>query len=238
MAILSTLDAISLEKISLCSLMMSSRTIYLITSRVSSRQRAHFAVFVPSATDLQTGSLINVVGAPMIGFAHEFKPGYSPSHSTEPYEIYPIGQVDSSHIVDWPDGMCRRDTSPAGDIEVTAFQVPAPRISQDFMAPVNDTTKRRCQEWTMDYIRHLVAKGYIELNQFSLSNPSAILLATELDYSPYGLKRLDIVPNQGCMRRVGSLINTKYFRLSLRQPPTINGTIYTRISRNKSRNGQ
>ncbi|KAL3473550.1 hypothetical protein BJX99DRAFT_233375 [Aspergillus californicus] len=140
---------------------MPPRTIHILTSRFSPKQRAHFAIFVPSATDPQTGSVINVVGAPMTGFMHEFKRVFNPTLSNEPYEIYPIGQVDSSHIVDWPGVICRTDTTPAGDIEVVACQVPAPRISRNFLEPVNDTTNRRCQEWTMDYVRLLVAKGFI-----------------------------------------------------------------------------
>lgn len=53
------------------------------------------------------------------------------------------------------------DSTPRGNIEVAASQVPTPGISQNFMAPVNDTTNKRCQEWTMEYVRHLVAKGLI-----------------------------------------------------------------------------
>ncbi|KAB8261535.1 hypothetical protein BDV32DRAFT_121454 [Aspergillus pseudonomiae] len=140
---------------------MAPRTIYLVSFRPAPSQRAHFAIFVPSAIDPLIGSLIHVVGAPMAGFAHEFKRGYDPSLTTQPYEMWPIGQVDSSHIVDWPNGVRATDTNPKGDIEVAASQVPAPGISQNFMAPVNDTTNKRCQEWTMEYVRHLVAKGYI-----------------------------------------------------------------------------
>ncbi|KAL4913217.1 hypothetical protein BDW62DRAFT_192988 [Aspergillus aurantiobrunneus] len=95
---------------------MPSRTIYLIVFRSSSRQCAHFSIFVPSATAPQTGSLINFVGTPMVGFAHEFKRGHDPTLGTEPYEIHPIGEIDSSHIFDWPDGVCRTDTSPVGVI--------------------------------------------------------------------------------------------------------------------------
>ncbi|KAJ6155902.1 hypothetical protein N7470_006468 [Penicillium chermesinum] len=29
------------------------------------------------------------------------------------------------------------------------------------MAPVNETTNKCCQEWTMEYVRYLVAKGLI-----------------------------------------------------------------------------
>ncbi|GIK07578.1 hypothetical protein Aspvir_003244 [Aspergillus viridinutans] len=140
---------------------MAPRTIYLISYRQAPSQRAHFAIFVPSATDPEKGSVIHAVGAPMAGYSHEFKRGYNPTLTRRRYEMWPIGEVDSSHIVDWPDDIRAIHTDPKGDIEIAASQVPAPGISENFMAPVNDTTNRRCQEWTMEYVRHLVAKGYI-----------------------------------------------------------------------------
>lgn len=74
----------------------------------------------------------------MSGFRHEFKRGYDPGLTTQPYQTWPIGQVDSSHIADWPSGVRATDTNPIGDIELAAVQVPAPGISENFMAPVND----------------------------------------------------------------------------------------------------
>ncbi|KAL4902237.1 hypothetical protein BDW74DRAFT_181086 [Aspergillus multicolor] len=139
------------------------QTIYLMTSRSSSRQRAHFTIFVPSAasstntqadTDKstgvgnQTGTLINVVSAPMLSFMHEFKQRYTPAlHSRQPFEIHPLGETD---------------TTPTNTLEFAALRIPAPGVSENFLAPANDTTNRRCQEWTTDYIRHLVNMGYLD----------------------------------------------------------------------------
>lgn len=55
----------------------------------------------------------------------------------DPHVSWPIGQVDSFHIVDWPSGVRATDTNPKGDLELAAIQVPAPGISENFMAPVN-----------------------------------------------------------------------------------------------------
>lgn len=115
---------------------MAPRTIYLISFRPAPSQRAHFAIFVPSAADMQVGTLIHVVGAPMAGFSLEFKRGYNPSMTTQTHEMWPIGQVDSSHIVDWPKETRGTDTSPRGDMEIAAAQVRPPGISENFMAPV------------------------------------------------------------------------------------------------------
>ncbi|RDW81305.1 uncharacterized protein DSM5745_04862 [Aspergillus mulundensis] len=134
-----------------------TRTIYLMTSRSSSRQRAHFAIFVPSTasststsiqmgTDTSTdvgnrsGTLINVIGAPMLGFMHEFRRQYIPAlHSTEPFKMYPLSEVDEAHIVgrqpetqageDQGEGVYQTDTTPTNALETAACQIPAPGVN-------------------------------------------------------------------------------------------------------------
>ncbi|CRG89793.1 hypothetical protein PISL3812_06832 [Talaromyces islandicus] len=144
---------------------MPPRTIYLISSRNASFQRAHFAIFVPSEANPAQGSLINVVGAPMTGYQLEFERNYS--IPPENCEVVPIGQVDSSNVVDsttiTPNQgqTTNKDFTPQGNLEIAASQVPAPGVSANFMAPVKDVTNKRCQEWTMEYIRYLVSKGYL-----------------------------------------------------------------------------
>ncbi|CAI7643085.1 unnamed protein product [Penicillium glandicola] len=140
---------------------MATRTIYLISARNTSFQRAHFSIFVPSATNPDRGTKIHAVGAPMAGYVLEFKRNYNPS--IDPHDqTFEIGQVQSSNIVDSPDAAPSIDSTPRGRIELAATQTPTPGISQNFMAPVNDITNKRCQEWTMEYVRHLVAKGLID----------------------------------------------------------------------------
>ncbi|CAG7935421.1 unnamed protein product [Penicillium salamii] len=140
---------------------MATRTIQLVSFRNVSSQRAHFAIFVPSAADPKRGTLIHAVGAPMAGYILEFKRNYSPAMTQQRHETFPIGQVYSSNIVDSVDTAMTKDSTPRGNIEIAASQVPTPGISQNFMAPVNDTTNKRCQEWTMEFVRHLVSKGLI-----------------------------------------------------------------------------
>lgn len=119
---------------------MATRTIYLISFRNSPSQRAHFAIFVPSAADPNRGTLIHAVGAPMAGYILEFKRNYSPAMTQQRHETFPIGQVYSSNIVDSVDTAMTKDSTPRGNIEIAASQVPTPGISQNFMAPVNDVS--------------------------------------------------------------------------------------------------
>ncbi|KAI1905855.1 hypothetical protein LOZ12_005065 [Ophidiomyces ophidiicola] len=145
---------------------MAPRTISLIAFRNSPSQRAHFAIFVPSASNAEFGTLIHVIGAPMAGYQLEFKRGYNLATTHQLYTQVSIGGIDSQHISDLPAnlsaGIAIKDSIPKCSMEVAATQVLPPRISENFLAPVNDTTNRRCQEWTMDYVRRLVSLGYID----------------------------------------------------------------------------
>ncbi|KAJ5853931.1 hypothetical protein N7534_006474 [Penicillium rubens] len=90
---------------------MATRTIYLISARNTSFQRAHFSIFVPSATNPDRGTKIHAVGAPMAGYVLEFKRNYNPS--LEPHDqTFPIGQVHSSDVVDSPDAAPSIDSTP------------------------------------------------------------------------------------------------------------------------------
>lgn len=119
---------------------MTMRTLYLISYRNVSSQRAHFAIWVPSAAQPEKGTLIHVVGAPMAGYKLEFKRNYRYAATRQSYEIFPIGQVHSANIVDSTDDDQKEDSDPKGNIEIAAAQVPPPRISQNIMAPVNDVS--------------------------------------------------------------------------------------------------
>ncbi|KAJ5562879.1 hypothetical protein N7535_002675 [Penicillium sp. DV-2018c] len=141
--------------------LMDTRTIYLLSYRAAPRQRAHFAIFVPSAAVPTMGARIHVVGAPVTGFRLEFVRNYCPDETQRAVKIFAIGQVYSFNIVDSVGTAQTTDSIPRGNIEVAASHIPAPGISENFMAPVNDTTNRRCQEWTMEFIRYLVAQGLI-----------------------------------------------------------------------------
>ena len=115
---------------------MSTRVLYLISFRQSARQRAHFAIWVPYANG-KDGTLIHVVGAPMAGFQLEFKRGYDPSATAQRLESFQIGQINSHHVHDWT-GERSNDSTPRGNLETVASQIPPPRKSENFMAPVNE----------------------------------------------------------------------------------------------------
>ncbi|KAG5290135.1 hypothetical protein I7I48_09664 [Histoplasma ohiense] len=138
------------------------RTVSLILYRNAATQRAHFAIFIPSATNQGLGTLIHVIGAPMAGYQLEFKRNYSHALTQQPHTRYEIGQIDSQYIVDAANDAPSKDSTPKGAVELAAGQVPPPGISQNFLGPVDDTRNKRCQEWTMEYVRHLVHLQYLD----------------------------------------------------------------------------
>ncbi|KAF2873989.1 hypothetical protein BDV95DRAFT_604205 [Massariosphaeria phaeospora] len=140
---------------------MATRTIFLIIYPGQPNQRAHFGVWVPYKEDGVEGTVIHVVGAPMAGFSLEFKRRYRPTETHRLTQLVAIGSVDVQYLHDF-EGDMGSDTTPRGGIELVAAQVQPPRASVNFLEPVNDTTNRRCQEWTMDYVRQLVARRYLD----------------------------------------------------------------------------
>ncbi|EDN07708.1 hypothetical protein I7I51_04382 [Histoplasma capsulatum] len=73
--------------------------------------------------------------------------------------------IDSQYIVDAANDAPSKDSTPKGAVELAAGQVPPPRISQNFLGPVDDTSQirnKRCQEGTMEYVRHLVHLQYLD----------------------------------------------------------------------------
>lgn len=120
---------------------MAPRTIYLVSSRYSAHQRAHFSIFVLSAVDPSKGTIIHAVGAPMNGYKLEFKRNYSPDATDIPHQTFRIGEVDSEHMVDSMGDESTLDSDPQGDIEKVASQCPTPGPSKNFMAPVDGVSK-------------------------------------------------------------------------------------------------
>jgi hypothetical protein len=75
----------------------------------------------------------------MVGYSLEFKRNYSLSTGDQPLDqCVEIGEIVTENIVDWPMGEERKESIPKGRLEVAATQVAPPRISQNFLAPVND----------------------------------------------------------------------------------------------------
>ncbi|KMP07651.1 hypothetical protein CISG_00207 [Coccidioides immitis RMSCC 3703] len=98
------------------------------------------------------GTMIHIVGALMAGYRLEFKQNYAINLTLQLYTRLAIRQLSTHHSRFGFSGLLVTDSSPKCTIEVAVTQIPPPAISQNFLAPVNDTTNRRCQEWTMDYI--------------------------------------------------------------------------------------
>lgn len=132
-----------------------SRNIYLIKSRNSSRMRAHFGILIPNTdtctqdlhlhtTDPETppflGTVIHVIGAPMAGFHLEFKRNFDANRDQELKEVILVGSINGIHVADPPFTNFSREDKPICTVEAVATQIPPPRKSENFLAPVNDVS--------------------------------------------------------------------------------------------------
>ncbi|KAL6400319.1 hypothetical protein AUP68_16017 [Ilyonectria robusta] len=138
--------------------------------------RAQFGILIPNTdtctqdlhlhtTDPETppflGTVIHVIGAPMAGFHLEFKRNFDANRDQELKEVILVGSINGIHVADPPFTNFSREDKPICTVEAVATQIPPPRKSENFLAPVNDATNRRCQEWTMDFVRRLVELEYV-----------------------------------------------------------------------------
>lgn len=124
---------------------MPDHPIYLAKYRLSSTQRAYFAIFIPNLADATKdpddrsasckGTLINVVGAPMAGYVHEIKRGHCWNESNDLEKLDQIGNIQTNKPLSRD---FRDDDTIAKAFETVALQLRAPGRSENFMAPVND----------------------------------------------------------------------------------------------------
>lgn len=155
---------------------------FLIGCSRSSTQRAHFSIFIPSSPDYTVdkatlGVKLHVVGTPMMGFELEVRKDYNPAQ--EQSLSFQVGLGD----VSIGEGKTVEDV--VAEFVKVAERIPPPRKSENFLAPVNNVsckfhlkryllllgdpandchhqiTNRRCQEWTMDFVRKLVQSGWL-----------------------------------------------------------------------------
>ncbi|KAF4553641.1 Hypothetical protein D9617_6g093720 [Elsinoe fawcettii] len=149
--------------------------VYLAKYQPSPSQRRHFGIFIPYAAYAETnlgeqrtsvlGCQIHVVGTPMSGFAHEFKRNFNPFDDVEKCEkMVEIGSIEVELCSSPPDGTAAflREQSPRSKLEREALVVDTPRGGQNPLERVDGVKNRRCQEWTIDYVRHLVKKGWLK----------------------------------------------------------------------------
>ena len=99
----------------------------------------------------------------MMGFHLEFERGYDPSANPQKKEIFEIEHIGSGRVHDWTGDKCI-DSTPRSDLEVIASQIPPPRKSENFMAPVNEVRIKH-GDWVY------IANGYRRQIEGARSGP-------------------------------------------------------------------
>jgi hypothetical protein len=129
---------------------MTHRSVYLAKYRGSPNQRAHFAIFIPNATDdgrdlsrefrsiSCKGTIIHVVGEPVMnGYTLEFKRNYECSSSRDLQEMVLLGYVDPTNLYNPPYTKLVKENTPRETLEREAAVVPPPQGGQNVRAPID-----------------------------------------------------------------------------------------------------
>ncbi|KKZ68789.1 hypothetical protein EMCG_01002 [[Emmonsia] crescens] len=135
---------------------MDPRNVSLIAYRNAASQRAHFAIFVPTASNQDRGTMIHVVGAPMAGYRLEFKRNYAINVTLRLYTRLAIGKSTLNTSFQIQIRILRPCWS----------QTPPP--SAQLVKTSWLLSMIRCQEWTMDYVRRLVHHQYLNENAIQI----------------------------------------------------------------------
>lgn len=134
---------------------MANRAIYLAVSNRSSRQRGHFAIFVPNdaaahltvdgGLSKATGTIIQVIGEPVMqGYKLEFKRNCDCETGHPVQKLVPLGYIDEKVIFtgDVPAEGISTDSVPTTALERAAAQIPPPPQGQDARAPIDGVSAR------------------------------------------------------------------------------------------------
>ncbi|KAF4445619.1 hypothetical protein F53441_10683 [Fusarium austroafricanum] len=161
---------------------MSLRSIYLAKSGGGANQRAHFALFIPSAEyDRDTicqdyrlqstiGTRIHVVGEPLMsGFAFEVHRNCNLQVFPDLKQLVFLAKTDDANIHDSPTAKEIRESTPRSVVERHVGSVPPPPKGQDIRAPIDGVNTKRCQEWTMEVLALLVEKDLIPYEVLSIA---------------------------------------------------------------------
>lgn len=106
----------------------STRDIFLVI--YSSRFfPSHWGVLVPSSEGSETGTLINVVGDPSVGFEHEFKRDYGKEDNGRVSKILCLGRVAFEHVKGREEVGQNTDSIPDCTLEDIALSIPPPSKS-------------------------------------------------------------------------------------------------------------
>ncbi|CAG7555714.1 unnamed protein product [Fusarium equiseti] len=154
---------------------MPQTSVYLAKFSSGPSKRSHFGIFFPNPdydrvdlpndfrSQATVGIQIHVVGEPlMAGYMLEMKRHFDIQNDRELKALVPLGSIDSSnlHRDESLDTMIR-DYVPKSIVERLADSVPPPPRGQDVRAPIDGVNTKRCQEWTMEFLKLLTQKGLI-----------------------------------------------------------------------------
>lgn len=104
-------------------------------------RRSHVGLWSPYHNGNGRGTVIHVVGAPMVGFFLEFKRCYDPETTSRKVQLVALGTVAAQLVHDADDGPLRIDTTPMSELEALAATVKPPGVSRNLLAPSRNVSR-------------------------------------------------------------------------------------------------
>lgn len=165
--------------------------IYLITYPVDCGI-AHWGIFVPDdLSSCDQGTIIHVVGSPLLGFKVNFKRNYNQARSPRYHKLFPLGVVGIERSNDDAGGLVDSkrpiiDTIPRNILEQLALTISPPEAErikriQQLLGKlrcfgtdgVRQERARDCQHWIIDYVTLLTRKGILPISALEVLQSQA-----------------------------------------------------------------
>lgn len=107
------------------------------------RVPAHWALYVPSATDSRIGKTFDAIGTPFTGYSIRFRRNYELDGEPRKFSEVLIADVDDALVLDTPgDGKPSEDQDAKDRLEQEAMRVRCPGVSPKPLDPWGVSSKK------------------------------------------------------------------------------------------------
>lgn len=88
----------------------------------------------------------------MAGFAHQFKRDFHPAEAADLRKLVPLGRIKQALVWTPTYAYAVEEDNARGEIDRLALRIDPPRVSANFLAPVDDVSldKLRSAMWLLD----------------------------------------------------------------------------------------
>jgi hypothetical protein len=136
------------------------RPIYIVKLKGQPNRRSHMMIYIPNISSIShhldgnqeghpsPGTVLQVIGAPMLGYNHEFIHNYNINDRSKGVltTLALVGMVEGKYFRDPPDAQIEKTDRAYDDVnglEGLALKVAAPRKTENFLDPAQAVCRSR-----------------------------------------------------------------------------------------------